>query len=675
DKGLSVNLMYNQYLGESKVLIDDRATAVGKTITVNANQDSDTIAVGLGLQRGGSVGAGASVVINEMHTQTIAKVAADVSATAANQMSAAPGLTLGLTANVLNRDAGDWLADGFRTGQLVAVTLADSSLQQLRIADVSADDLTFVETPVFATSVANVAVVGSLRTDAASANAAFININAKNEVDFFALAAAAAITGSVSAPDSDSAGGGSDSAPTSGSVKQSTGVGIAGSVAINTLNNTLLASATNTVLSSFGAISVTAENDVSAIAITGSASKSTGVSLAGAFSHNDITQDVQARIEHSQVYADDLALQAFSELRLINISAGGSFASGANAKIALYGSVNVNDINSTIKAELVASKVTLSGSLTIDAKLTSDIISFAGGAAVGGKAAIGAAVDVLNVLSNVDAAVKGSGSTQSVVDTIGEVKITATTDQSVMVGTVSLAASKEKLAASGSVTILNLDANTNALVSNALITTQGEAASNGLKGDLTLGATDTLNLIAFAGTIAASRGAALGGAYSGNRIKSDAQARLENASIVLQKGSVTLVAKTDLNLTSVAISGAVVAGSEGIGGALSGAIINNDIDTTTYATVSDSDIVKAKDVSLTVIDDSSISADAGGVALAVTQGPGGSIGVSVAINDLQSNLRAGVTNSSINASGDISISSKTIDSSIYVFALSGIEQW
>ncbi|MEH6442872.1 MAG: LEPR-XLL domain-containing protein [Oceanospirillaceae bacterium] len=671
DKGISVNVMYNEYLGESKVSIDDSATLVGQTITVSATQDTDAVAVGLGIQRGGSQGAGASVVINDMDTQTIAAVAADVSATTANQLNVTPGLNLQLTGAVLNRDTGDWLADGFRAGQLVAVTMADNSVQQIRIADVSDTALTFVQTPTFATAITSISVQGSMRTDETPANTAAINIIANNEVDFFALAAAAAITGSKApaSPEPTDDGSG-DTAPTADSVKQSTGVGVAGSVAINLLNNTVLTSVTNTVLSSLGDISLKADNDVSAIAITGSASKSTGISLAGSFSHNDITQNIQANIENSQVNAHDLTVQSEGKLRLINISAGGSFTSGTKAKAALYGSVNINDINSTVTAQIVASEVTLTGSLTVDAKLTSSLNSFAGGAAVGGKAAIGAAVDILNVVSNVNAAIKSntSGSTQSVIEAVGDVSVNATTDQNVIVGTVSLAGSKEKLAASGAITILDIAANTTALISNSQITTQGDAA---LEGTLSVSATDTLNLIAFAGTIAASRGAALGGAYSGNRIKSDAQARLESATIDLKKGSVTVVGKTDLNLTSVAISGAVVAGSKGIGAALSGAIINNDIDTTTYATLSNSNIVNAQDVSLSATDDSSISADAGGVALAVTKGPGGSVGVSVAVNDVQSNIRSGAANSSINASGDLSISSKTIDSSIEVFALSG----
>jgi hypothetical protein len=691
--GLSANIIYNEYDGSAIVNVDDSATVDAKSISLDAQQDSTAILIGMAIQRAGSFGAGASVVINDIATITKAQVDASVSATEAASVSGAPTITItpsaaGVSATASRGGDGSWLDDGFKQGQLVKVTLADGSEEFVRIATVTENLITFeTDTALDTTFTAqNFVAVGSLSADenytvgtgpdVVAKNS--INISAVNEVDLYSISAAVATAsggsgGSGDAGGSDDAATGGDTAPTSESAKKGSGVSIAGNVAINTLKDEVVAGANDTRLESAQDVDVSANNDTSAIAIAGVLSKAKGgAAVAGAFANNDMTQNVHALVSGTVIQAHDLTLDAQGKGRLINVTAGGSIATGEESKVALFGAVNVNDINSTVDAIITGSTLNLTGALVINADVTNSIFSFAGGIVFGGKVAIGAGVDVLNITNNTEALLKGN----SKAGVTGNVDITADTHQNIIAGTASLAASTKTGAASGAVTIFNSTSNTDALIDDTELTTYGLAGIGEAKGDVTLGAKEVIDLLAFAGGIAAvkSTGAAasFGAAYSANKITSNVRSRITGSTLKLERGSLSVDGETQLNMHSLAFSGALSASTgSGIGGALSGSVINNTIDSLIQADIHDSDIETAGSLTITAKDTSEIIADGGGFAIGLSKGgASGTIGVSVSLNDIASNIKAGISNSQIKSLGDLEINAKS-EAEVNVLALSG----
>jgi hypothetical protein len=420
-------------------------------------------------------------------------------------------------------------------------------------------------------------------------------------------------------------------------------------------------------------VDLLAKNDTSSIAIAGVLSKAKGgASVAGAFAHNDLTQNVHVLASNSVIQANNLTLDAVSENRLINVTAGGSVATGEESKVALFGAVNINDIDSTVDAIITGSTVDLTGALVVNTDVTNSIFSFAGGIVFGGKVAIGAAVDVLNITNNAEASLKG-GSKASVV---GNVDITADTHQNIIEGTASLAASTKTGAASGAVTIFNSTSDTDAFIEDAELVTYGLDGVGVTKGHVTLGAKEVIDLLAFAGGIAAvkSTGAAasFGAAYSANTITSNVRSRITGSTLKVNKGDLSVNGETKLEMHSLAFSGALSASTgSGIGGALSGSVINNTIDSLIKADIHDSDVETAGTLSLTAKDTSEIIADGGGFAIGFSKGgASGTVGVSVSVNDITSNILAGISNSKIESAGDLDITAKS-DATIDVLALSG----
>jgi hypothetical protein len=193
--------------------------------------------------------------------------------------------------------------------------------------------------------------------------------------------------------------------------------------------------------------------------------------------------------------------------------------------------------------------------------------------------------------------------------------------------------------------------------------------ANAGQGILLRGADET-RVSQIIGGLAITSGADAGvtGSVSVNQIDNLVWARaLGSNGLNARDGGVRLSAtgETNLNTVTIAVAGAANAGnsdnnnSSNIVFAGAGSVTVNVVETELLAQIGGASSVNTSGaLELTATDNSDISADSGGVAIAISNNDGttaGAVGASVAVNDLTQTIKASVTDTPIVA-GDVSLS-------------------
>jgi hypothetical protein len=455
----------------------------------------------------------------------------------------------------------------------------------------------------------------------------------------------------------------------------------AGVAAVNRIDNDIHAGIGSSTVNVTGAggVALTAQDNATirseaiagAIALSGSTGGNAGAVAVGiSVALNHVNNDVLADIDDSTVTAaaGSVALSASEDAEIHSITVAASVAIAASASnsalaIAGGGAASVNSILSTANAVIADSTVQAGGAVTlvadsdsiIDATVATAAIGVGAGSSNGLAAAIGVAVaqnfigydEHGNLVDGQPSQIRATIDNSSVIAG-GALSATATANQDidalVLAASVAVGVGGSNgfaLAGSGVFTENKIATDIKASISN-------DAAAGIHASGVTLGASDSSDIDAFAG--AASVAVAAGGsnavavsigvALAQNRIDNDVEASIINVDdLVAGSGGIGLHATSAATIDAVAAAASLAVGlgsTAGIAVSGAGAESTNIILTKANAFVQDSQLTSGGGVSLSADMAGSINAKviAASVAVAAgsTAGIGASIGVAVARN-------------------------------------------
>ncbi|MGF1522702.1 MAG: DUF4347 domain-containing protein [Leptolyngbyaceae cyanobacterium] len=490
------------------------------------------------------------------------------------------------------------------------------------------------------------------------------------------------------------------------------GIGISADIGLNTVTDTVNAyindPGTGTIASDN--LNVTAKNLSDLYAFSGAAafvaastsSSSTSAGLAGSYSQNTLNGTTRAYVKgKSDTGTQKLSLKTDGAMtvkaqragQIVAGSASGSIAQGANAA-AIAGNVSINEITSTTEAFMVDVGEVINtdeftataAAVDVAAEDSSSIFAFGGAlsAAFGNQtASIGAAIGQNDITSDVLAYLDGT-----VLESSGDVDVTATSARDIQSLTLSAAgavafndSARFAIAGAAGITLNEIAGTTSADIRNDS-NIVGAAA-------LKVAATDASKIQADAGGFALSLttgnvSGAVGASVAANTIGTTLAATIDDSIVdVSDTVEVSATSMADIDVLTMGGSFSGTAADDGFGFALSGAgaAAVNVIDNTILAAVQNGATVNAdEDILVEAMDDSSIVADAGGVAVAASLATGGggaaalSVGASFAGNAIGGtghSVQALIDNATVaSTNGNVDVTA-TSDAEIQTLSLAG----
>ncbi len=457
---------------------------------------------------------------------------------------------------------------------------------------------------------------------------------------------------------------GNPTTPPSGGNEQKTGIAIAAAAGVNLVKENTQASVIDAGVGTdkveAGSLSLTAENRTRVVAATGGLAftrqkgGSTAVSLAGAFSYNDIDATTKTLAEDTDFDLDGSGIEySLTDPTVRNPTVR---------------------ISSLADGQIIAAAAGGAGSIAAGGT---------GGGGTGGSTAVAVAgsVSVNTITSDNSAAARNthfaitSGTPGDASN--GNVQITASDESRIFALGGGLALSiatgpkgnSTAVSAGIAVAVNEITTGTTATIENSTVTWGLIGATTLSRGDLLVSATsaETINAYTIAGAVSvangtAGSGIAGAGAASGsiNQIDVDTRAVVLNSVASLGTGSATVRAEDTAKISSGAggIGVAVGIGGKGNGGAgaFGAAFSVNSIGTDNdnnfvWADVNNSQITAGGDITVSATNAADIFALAIGAAGSVTQsGTGnaisGSLAGSASINEIRINTQALVRNGS-----------------------------
>ena len=388
-----------------------------------------------------------------------------------------------------------------------------------------------------------------------------------------------------------------------------------------------------------GAFTVSADNDADILSIAGTVSGSGGAAAGVAVSVNEIGGDVTARLQDSALQATGaVSVQATTSGAIKSVAAG--MAGGGTA--ALAGSNTTNAITSTVLAQMNAvNLVTNAASLTVLARDTSTIQSFAGTVTGGGTAAGGAAL-ALNFLgrttTNADSSkVVKAEVLDSIVRSTGAVQVNAYSTS--VIESIGVAAG-----ASGTAAING---------SNATNLLEDEVTASWLGSDLisantlTVSARQAAEIDSLAGNVSGSGGVAVGAALAVNRIGTQTNASLVGVTTTNYNDGVghwtqnaddlVLSAESDNQINTLAVG--MSAGAVGVQGSVAVSVIESQTRATLGADGYVTNVIAADSVAVTANSHDRIRAFAGAIGFgAVGLGAAGGLLTNIIASDTSAGI-------------------------------------
>ncbi len=474
-----------------------------------------------------------------------------------------------------------------------------------------------------------------------------------------------------------------------------------GSFAINFISNTVDAyiaasngvgmGGTPSVVTAFGALSVTATDTASIATLAGNVGVSLGGTAAGAaaVAVNDISDTDTATIDDSTASSGGAMMVSATFAQPTQLPAGldvqiaAMAVSGAGAgQGAFAGSLSLNWINNTVQAEIsnIAAPqfILAGGKLSVIADDDSTIDSLAGAIAIAGVGASAASVAVgasisFNYLGGDprNPSTTNNNVVRAAIDNVtGSLKAaqidvsttyTGEINNITVAGSAAVGAGAVQVAVGGAVSINIIRNTTDAHISGSPnISTTGTGADS---TDVT--AMDTSTIQALAGGVGITAGTgtaslAAGVSVAVNQIYNTDEAYVENS--VLKSGgdvNVTTTSTPTIKALTIGVAVAVGAGSGGFAGSGAGAGSGDTVGDNVYAYIDTSTVSANGTITLTATDSSTIQTIAGALGVGVSvgaSGVGASVGISVAVNNEMDKVKAYINNSTVTASGgDVSL--------------------
>ncbi|HEV7301125.1 MAG TPA: hypothetical protein VGN72_17295 [Tepidisphaeraceae bacterium] len=647
---------------------DESITAVTATeyetdlnVIVAAEDASSVFNIGGGIAKGESVGVGFTAVITDVDRQTKAIVGNNIGETNEATGSLTTGGRLGvlaantgtfdthaIAATFVNKDATESEKKegkkgggkyGIGVSGAAAVNLIDDTTKALvQDAAVTAGGATRI---IARDNVTMRTVTGGVAIAASGANSAGIagaySMNDVTSVTTAAinnsgLSAAGALT--VNAEQL------SDilaiSAGVGGSVAGN-GVGLAGSVSVNLIDNDTTASvsgSSSVSTTASGATVITAKDDSQIVAVAGAIAFGGMAGIGASIAYNEIGTDTKASIEGSDLNSAgklDVTSTSDSEIQAIAAAIGASLGNMAGAAALTLNEIRQGTV-AVISGKKTAAGVDATGDVTLNATNTGVIKSLAGNLAVNfGNAGVGGS----GAWNDISGATTAGLESAADVNATGATSITAKNDatiQSISAG-VSAAANS---AYGGSLSLNRIRTTADAHVNGGSKLVAGNAIS--------VTATDDSTIESLAGQVAFSAGTvAVGAAAAYNDIADKAYATIDGGTVTSDTSSVTVSAGTTGEIKTIAVSGSVSFGTVGVAGSVAVNLIAND----TQATIKNTTVTAQDNVNVLANTDSDITFYGGVLAGGGVAG----VGATAAINTIGNTTKALVQDSTINSKG------------------------
>lgn len=450
----------------------------------------------------------------------------------------------------------------------------------------------------------------------------------------------------------------------------SKGSAVAGQISLNWVDNTTDAHVKGGSLEAGKATTISAKDQGTIDSYTGAVAVSgggNGAAVGASIAANLIEGKTTSSLEDTTVNSGGaLSVTADETSQITSIVAAGA----ASGKLAGAFSASGNYIHTDTDAHISNKNEIKTGALSVLAKNGSNATIGVGSAAIGGNSA-GASIGVMVNQSAVSASLTGDEAKKKTITADGiTVKAdnayngdASESDQTAKTVAVGFAGGTSQFAGSGSVTVNVIDQKTDATIGKGKYDAGQKAAQ--------VAATSTAKLFGLAGGVSLSAGSGLGAAVDVQTYKGHTYAGIADGASLKNASSVTVNADSKEHLTSVA---ATLAGGAGtFAGA--GAAGAHSVSTDTKAYIGQqSEVTDAGDVSVTAKDETKLNTIAGSGAASGNTGVGLTAAVEV-VNKKASAIvgdDAKVTGSSLTVKAENTSSSVTSAAGLGVGGTAGL---
>ena len=449
----------------------------------------------------------------------------------------------------------------------------------------------------------------------------------------------------------------------------SKGSAVAGQISLNWVDNETDAHVKGGSLKAGKATTISAKDQGTIDSYTGAVAVSgggNGAAVGASIAANLIEGKTTSSLEDTTVNSGGaLSVTADETSQIQSIVAAGA----ASGKFAGAFSASGNYIHTDTDAHISNKNEMNTGALSVLAKNGSNATIGVGSAAIGGNSA-GASIGVMVNQSAVSARLTGDEAKKKTITADGiTVKAdnayngdASESDQTAKTVAVGLAGGTSQFAGSGSVTVNVIDQKTDATIGKGKYDAGQKAAQ--------VAATSTAKLFGLAGGASLSAGSGVGAAVDVQTYKGHTYAGIADGASLKNASFVTVNADSKEHLTSVAATFAGGAGS--FAGA--GAAGAHSVSTDTKAYVGQSEVTEAGDVSVTAKDETKLNTVAGSVAGSANAGVGLTAAVEV-VNKKASAIvgdNAEVTGSSLTVKAENTSSSETSAAGLGVGGTAGL---
>lgn len=602
--GVGGTFVYTNQTSNTIAQVDSGVKFRGGALNITAADETTRVNAVGGVAKGGNVGIGLSVSLNNMDRT--------VSAFTGQVATAAP-----ITGTDI--DAGDITIGAKGTGGLWSFSLAAA------IASKNPQDQASQDPPEQPTDVADSPGSSDDPLDGVTLPTLFGEMTPQAD---------------AANPDNSAANTSNDKGN-----QGKSGIGISGDVSINTATDRVSAFINDAGVINGGKVALEATNDTVMRVASGSAAfaksadaNATSVGIAGSVSINTLTGTTNAFItgtasggQKLALTADQLSLKAIRSGDLFALSASGSGAPGKNG-IAIAGSVSVNRITNTTEAYLNGVQATIAGSVSLDAKDNSRIFAL-GGAVAGlvGRAGFGAGVGV-NIIKNT---VKANSS-NTTLDLGTSLTLSALNSSEIQAIAASLGISPQQngIGAAGTVSVNNITLTTEASVTKTNRTINATLPT----GVISLSAKNTAKIESLAGAVGGGQTVGFGAAVAYNGITNNTQ-------VFVSESTLATTAEAEITAES---SGTIKSLTLGVGGGkelgLGGSVAINMIRGGTRAFIDQNTVLLAGgQINLEAKDTSTIEGLSGGIAGSQTA----AIGAAISVNDISTTTTSYIEKSTV----------------------------
>lgn len=557
----NVSLNKTNWITESALSLADVLSAAGTTLSAHDNSKIWSFAGAVDFS--GKLGFSSSFSKNDLTTMTSTLVED-------SQLELARDLSL----TALNDTSISSVAGGFSNGKKLAVagTIAINEIKSNVSASIAnSSDVNATAINVTATDKSDILAISGAAT--VTKGSGFVGGFSGNNVE-------QSVTAEIDNSFTHSTASTTLTAETDGRIQSfAAGVSVgdqftlAGSMAINNIESDISAKVGQSDVETGGQLNVRAGSKGTINAFSGNFAGVGTAAVGAAVSINNQNNQVEASIVDSTIQTQEgsTSVSADTESTIRSLAVGGAYAE----HFALGGSVSTNNINSNTDAHITSTSLTTGTDVSVTSSNQDTIKALTGGVAGASTAAIGAAVGVNKIDSNlraciVDSEVTAGGDVEVATNNLSEI-------QALAIG----GAYAGTFALGGSVSINQIDVDNRACIMGNSTIAAG--------GDITVSASDDSSIKALAPGVGISSSAAVGIAVIDNDIDRDITATISNSTATAGGNTSTTVDVKSLQ-KGIGIGGALAATT-----AIAGSSVNNRVNQTIESTIDNESIINANE--------------------------------------------------------------------------------